>query len=67
MEADRSVQDDEIGVFCAGCAYETRKSVGWLRTHTQVECVGCGAVIDVESRNFRKITFGRGRGSNSED
>jgi hypothetical protein len=67
MEADRSLQDDEIGVFCSICAYESRKSVGWLRTHTQVECVSCGAVIDVESRNFRKISSGRGRNSNSED
>lgn len=67
MEADRSLQDDEIGVFCQICTYETRKSVGWLRTHTQVECVSCGAVIDIESRNFRKITSRRRRDSNSEN
>ncbi|MGX5800593.1 hypothetical protein ACWGS9_05045 [Bradyrhizobium sp. Arg314] len=60
METDRSLEDDEIGVVCAGCSYETRKSIGWLRAHTQVECEGCGAIIDVESRNFRMIAAGRG-------
>ncbi|MDX8466130.1 hypothetical protein RFM26_10600 [Mesorhizobium sp. VK23B] len=66
MEIDRSLQDDEIGVVCTDCAYETRKSVGWLRAHTQVECPGCGAIIDVESRNFRKIAS-RGRASDAGD
>ncbi|TIQ32489.1 MAG: hypothetical protein E5X48_25805 [Mesorhizobium sp.] len=63
METDRSLEDDEIGVVCTDCAYETRKNVGWLRAHTQVECHGCGAIIDVESRNFRRIATGRGRTS----
>jgi NMD protein affecting ribosome stability and mRNA decay len=67
VETDRSLEDDEIGVVCTDCAYETRKSVGWLRAHTQVECPGCGAIIDVESRNFRKIPANGGPASEAED
>jgi hypothetical protein len=64
---DRSLENDEIGVFCEKCAYETRRSVGWLRKHTQVECVSCGAIIDVESINFRNIAPHRRRGPNSRN
>ncbi|RWM33113.1 MAG: hypothetical protein E5Y01_24255 [Mesorhizobium sp.] len=67
METDRSFEDDEIGVVCAECAYETRKSVRWLRAHTQAECMGCGAIVDIESRNFRKIATGTGRATEVGD
>lgn len=50
---DLSFNADEIGVHCAKCHYQTKKSVGWLRGHTQVECVACGNIINVESANFR--------------
>jgi uncharacterized Zn finger protein len=50
---DLSYNADEIGVYCDRCRYQTKKSVGWLREHIQVECAACGNVIDVESRNFR--------------
>jgi hypothetical protein len=48
-----SYEDDEIGVICPACEYEIRKSIGWVRKHTQIECPGCGQRIDIESRNFR--------------
>ncbi|BCH29858.1 hypothetical protein MesoLjLc_17880 [Mesorhizobium sp. L-8-10] len=55
-----SHDQDEIGVICPVCDYETSKSIDWIRNHTQLECSGCGQVIDIESRNFR--TAGRTRG-----
>jgi hypothetical protein len=50
---DLSYNADEIGVYCDRCDYQTKKSIGWLRGHTQVECVACGNIINVESKNFR--------------
>ncbi len=50
---DRSYEDDEIGVICAACSYEAKKTVGWVRKHIQLECPNCGAMVDIESRNFR--------------
>jgi hypothetical protein len=45
-------EDDEIGIICPACEYEIRKSIGWIRRHAQLECPGCGQVIDID-RNFR--------------
>ncbi len=53
---DRSYEDDEIGVICTACACEVKKTIGWVRKHTQLECPGCGAMIDIESRNFRSAS-----------
>lgn len=50
---DHSLNDNEIGVLCPGCCYETKKKVGWVKTHTQMECRNCGSIVDIESRNFR--------------
>ncbi|WP_315928887.1 hypothetical protein [Mesorhizobium sp. SP-1A] len=53
IPADRAFNDDEIGVRCLFCAHETRKTVGWIRAHTQMECPACGTIVDIESKNFR--------------
>jgi ribosomal protein S27E len=50
---DQSLDNNEIGVFCPDCRHETKKNIGWVKTHTQLECRNCGAIIDIESRNFR--------------
>jgi hypothetical protein len=54
LTMDESHERDEVGVICPSCLLEAKKSVGWLREHTQLECSRCGQLIDVESRNFRK-------------
>ncbi|MDW6026654.1 hypothetical protein SAZ10_33330 [Mesorhizobium sp. BAC0120] len=48
-----SYEGDEIAIICPACNYELRKSIGWIRKHTQLECLRCGRTIDIESRNFR--------------
>lgn len=50
---DESSDQDEIGVICQACKFEVRKSVGWIRIHTELNCPRCGAAIDIQSRNFR--------------
>ncbi|WP_054308552.1 hypothetical protein [Mesorhizobium sp. 1M-11] len=50
---DQSLDNNEIGVLCPDCRHETKKNVGWVKTHTQMECRNCGAIVDIESRNFR--------------
>lgn len=43
----------EIDVECPRCHHQAKTRVGWIRTHTQMECENCGDIIDIESRNFR--------------
>lgn len=47
------LDDNEIGVLCPDCDHETKKRIGWVKTHTQMECRNCGNIVDIESRNFR--------------
>ncbi|PLP58972.1 hypothetical protein CYK37_10685 [Mesorhizobium loti] len=50
---DQSLNDNEIGVLCPDCCHETKKRIGWVKTHTQMECRNCGSIVDIESSNFR--------------
>lgn len=50
---DQSLDGNEIGVFCPACSHETKKRIGWVKTHTQMECRNCGGIVDIESVNFR--------------
>lgn len=45
----------QIGIVCSSCSHETRKTIAWIRIHTQLECPNCGGIISVESRNFRVV------------
>lgn len=50
---DPSLDGNEIGVLCPDCSHETKKRIGWVKTHTQMECRNCGSIVDIESSNFR--------------
>jgi len=63
--ADESHKDDEIGVICTVCFCEIRKSVRWILAHTQLECVNCGAIIDLENKDLDLPDADRRRGSDS--
>jgi ribosomal protein S27E len=43
-----------VDVPCPGCGHKNRKTVGWLKTHDQMTCGGCGKVVQLESSGFRK-------------
>ncbi len=50
----KSILDSaEIGVPCPGCGHETKKSVGWLRSHDELVCSGCGETIRLDDEGFR--------------
>lgn len=49
----RETDTFEIDVECPRCHYQAKTLVGWIRTHTQMECSNCGDIIDIESKNFR--------------
>ena len=49
----RETDGFEIDVECPRCHHQAKTLVGWIRTHTQMECANCGDIIDIESKNFR--------------
>jgi ribosomal protein S27E len=49
----RETDSFEIDVECPRCHHQAKTLVGWIRTHTQIECANCGDIIDIESKNFR--------------
>lgn len=49
----RETDEFEIDVECPRCHHQAKTLVGWIRTHTQMECANCGDIIDIESKNFR--------------
>ena len=44
----------QIDIPCPGCGHKNTKTVGWLKTHNDLTCGGCGNVIDIEASGFRK-------------
>jgi len=46
--------DAEIGVPCPACGQETKQRIGWLKTHNQMACAGCGETIDLADAGFRE-------------
>jgi len=51
----RETDDFEIDVECPWCRHQVKTRVGWIRTHTEMECANCGEIIDIESKNFRSV------------
>ena len=43
----------EVGVACPGCGHESKKQIGWLRTHDEMVCPGCGATVGLDDKDFR--------------
>jgi ribosomal protein S27E len=48
----RSSDSFEIDVKCPWCSHQAKKRVGWIRSHCQMECLNCGGIVDIESKNF---------------
>ena len=44
----------EIGVPCPDCRRETRKTIGWLKSHDLLACVGCDRPIDLQDAEVRE-------------
>jgi hypothetical protein len=42
----------EIGIPCDACGHETKKTVGWVKTHCDFTCV-CGTNIHLNADQFR--------------
>ena len=55
MERGHQPSDDrEISVICQACQHESKKSVDWLRRHTELRCRACGAFVILFSNNLRR-------------
>lgn len=48
------LDDFEIGVPCPRCGHETKKRIGWLKSHVKITCAGCDETIDLTDAGFRK-------------
>lgn len=46
--------DAEIKIPCPGCGKTNKQTVGWLRSHSQVACLGCGFLIPLPMREARR-------------
>ena len=44
----------EIKIPCLGCGKTNKQSVGWLRNHSQVACLGCGFLISLRTSEARR-------------
>lgn len=42
-----------IDIPCPGCGHKTAQKFGWLKTHDQFTCAGCGNTVTVETEQFR--------------
>lgn len=46
------LENEEIGIPCAQCGFETKKKIGWIKTHSDFICT-CGAEVYLEADKFR--------------
>jgi DNA-directed RNA polymerase subunit RPC12/RpoP len=47
FEVSKSPNGDRVvELTCPGCGWKTKKSVRWLRNHTEVLCARCGRSIE---------------------
>jgi ribosomal protein S27E len=51
--AERLFENASISVPCLGCGHKNKKTVGWLRDHTDLTCEGCGTKIKIDNADFR--------------
>jgi hypothetical protein len=42
-----------LDIACPGCAHRTRKTFGWLQSHTHFICV-CGAKVRLGTKDFAR-------------
>ena len=43
-----------IEVPCPKCRYKSRKTVGWLKAHSELTCIGCGTRISSDGANIQR-------------
>jgi ribosomal protein S27E len=46
--------DTEIKIPCPDCGKINKQTVGWLRNHSQVACLGCGFLISPRTSEARR-------------
>lgn len=42
-----------VAIPCPACGRKTKKSIRWIKTHTQLACA-CGVVTRLEASQFRR-------------
>jgi len=51
--AERLFENASISLPCLGCGHKNKKTVGWLRDHTDLTCGVCGTKIKIDNAEFR--------------
>lgn len=50
----------KIDLDCPGCGHKMSKTIGWMTSHKEMTCTGCGETIHLEtdqlSRDLKEIT-----------
>lgn len=44
----------EIAIPCPQCGHESKKTIGWMKSHENMQCPGCGSVITLDSAELKK-------------
>lgn len=52
--AKNPFDDIEIKIPCPDCGKTNKQTVGWLRSHSQVACLGCGFLISPQTSEARR-------------
>jgi len=52
------VDGAKIEVSCPGCGHKSAKTIGWLKKHNEMTCIGCGQRIELENSQLRE-RFGK--------
>lgn len=42
----------EIEIPCSNCGGKTKKSIGWIKSNSQLTCA-CGTIINLDADQFR--------------
>lgn len=45
------LDSETIEIPCEGCGKEHSKTIGWIKTHSEISC-SCGATIKIDKSEF---------------
>ncbi|WP_458760519.1 hypothetical protein ACSVBT_06925 [Afipia sp. TerB] len=49
---EKLLSNRSIGIPCPKCGEKTKKKIGWLKTHREFACAGCGAPVITDAKKL---------------
>lgn len=51
---DRLLDNETLDLPCEACGHVTKKTIGWVRRHSEYTCT-CGVAINLKADQFRRV------------